>query len=344
MDIEKAFTEIKNLLLQNQMTDYSLLFDILTSMSDVLDSEKKEYRPVADTGGAGSFLDFRNADVPVVVVPDLHARPMFLLNILEHKFSDGKTVFKKLAEKSLILVFVGDILHTERNSKERWLAASAEFEEEIYNGPALSAEMQEGLALMTGLFKLKTVFPENCHILKGNHENIYNVTQSGDYGFRKYADEGNMCRIFLQEHYGDDIIYLIHCIEAGLPLFFAGKNCSVSHAEPKDFYSQKQLINARNIPEVVEGLTWTANDDAQPDSVELIHRELYGLDGVDGMDGEPDITPVHIGGHRPVAGNYALRQKGRYVQIHNPSRQNVAVVPSDRKFNPETDMVEVGDE
>lgn len=334
MDIEKAFTEIQTLLTQNQLADYNLLFGILTATSECLDSEENEYRPLANNGEPGSFLDFTKADVPVIVVPDLHARPFFLLNILKHKLTDGKTIFQKLAEKSILLVFVGDILHSERESKERWLAARVEFEEGIFTGPAISAEMQEGLSLMTGLLKLKTMFPENCHILKGNHENIYNVTGSGDYGFRKYADEGNMCRIFLQEHYGDDIVYLIHCIETGLPLFFAGKNCSVSHAEPKNFYSQTQLINARSLSQVVEGLTWTANDDAQTDSIELIHKELYGSN---------DAT-VHIGGHRPVTGNYALRQQGRYIQIHNPSKQNVALVTPEQKFNPETNIVEVGDE
>ena len=336
MDVEKAFKEIESLLLQKQLPHYSLLFNLLTETSECLDLEIENYRPAAESGNAGSFLDFRNSSIPVVVVPDLHARPFFLLNILKYKFSDGKTVFEKLAANSLLLVFVGDILHSERKAKERWVAARVEFEEEIFTGPAISAEMQEGLSLMTGLFKLKTLFPKNCHILKGNHENIYNVTRSGDYGFRKYADEGNMCRIFLQEQYGDDIVYLIHCIESGLPLFFAGKNCTVSHAEPKKFYTKNELINARTIPDVVEGLTWTANDDAQADSVELIHRELYKETQTDNC--------VHLGGHRPVTGKFSARQQNRYIQIHNPSRQNVAVVNPEVKFNPETDIVEVGNE
>ncbi len=330
---KESFKELKTILTASGLPSYQEIFDIADEVTDILMSEKTEYRPVASDGEVGGLLDFKDVTEPLVVVPDLHARPYFLLNILSYKMESGKTIFEALEDKDIFLVFVGDILHTERNTRDRWTAAALEFAENIYTGPAISAEMKEGLSLLCGLMKLKIMFPHNCHILKGNHENIYNYTGDGDFGFRKFADEGNMCRLFIQDYYGDDILYMIHCFEKNLPLLFLGNKCLISHAEPKIPYSRKELIDARMLGSVVEGLTWTENDAAQEGSVEATIKNLTGLEDCGDY--------VYLGGHRPVNGNYKLRQNGLYIQFHNPGRQNVAIVKSDKKFNPNLDIVEV---
>lgn len=330
---KQSFKEIKSILTSTKLPSYQFLFDIADEVSDLLMSEKTDYRPQASNGEAGGLLDFKNDEIPLVVVPDLHARPYFLLNILKFKLESGKTIFESLEDGEIRLLFVGDILHTERNTRERWAAAALEFAENIYTGPSISAEMQEGLSLLCGLMKLKSMFPQHCHILKGNHENIYNHTGDGDYGFRKFADEGNMCRLFIQDYYGDDILYMIHCFEKNLPLMFLGRKCLVSHAEPKSAYDRQELIDARMHGNVVEGLTWTENDAAQENSVAQIIKNLTGQEDCGDY--------LYLGGHRPVSGNYKVRQNGIYIQIHNPGLQNVAIVKSDRKFNPDIDIVEV---
>jgi len=330
---KKAYNYISSLLQANEIPLYDTIYDILDKVSELLENETGAYRPASKDGAPGSLIKLNDKSVPMIVVPDLHARPDFLLNILNYKLQKDNTVFHLLWEKKLDIVFVGDILHSERNTVERWQQAEEEFEQGLFTGPAMSMEMKNGLSLLCGLLKLKECFPENCHILKGNHENIMNVTGNGDFSFVKYADEGEMCKIFIQEYYGDDILYLIHCVEKSLPLVVFGSKCVVSHAEPSWTFSEEEIINARLGKGIVEGLTWTANGDAEEGSVEGIIEFLAGKEKVSEY--------VYIGGHRPVAGKYNLRQNGAYIQIHNPSQQNVAVVNSLKKFNPETDIFEV---
>ena len=330
---DQSFSEIEKILTSPTIPLHQKIFDISDEVSDILMVEPLDYRPKASNGEPGSLLDFHDDGEATLVVPDLHARPYFLLNILRFPLASGKTVFQALQEKSVRLVFVGDILHTEKNSRDRWTHAQAEFDQGIFTGPAISAEMLEGLNLLCGLMKLKSLFPENCHILKGNHENIYNETGKGDYAFKKYADEGNMSRIFIQEYYGEDILYMIHCFEKALPLFFWGKKCLVSHAEPKKSYLKQEIIDARIYPQVIEGLTWTANDQAEEESVLGIIKNLTGKDDAGDY--------VYLGGHRPVPEKYKLRQNGLFIQFHNPNGQNIALVSGDKKFNPDSDIVEV---
>ena len=316
---------------------YDDFFSLLNEVSDLLETEKTAYRPVASDGSAGGLLDFHEDELPLIVVPDFHARPYFLDNILAYKIFEDSTVAEALAAGRIRLVCVGDILHTERGTRERWTAAAAEFENEIFTGPAMSAEMQEGLSLWCELFKLKKQYPELVHILKGNHENILNETGGGDFSFRKFVDEGEMCRCFVQEYYGDDILYLMNCIERSLPLYYFGKRCSVSHAEPMRAFSRQELIDARKYPEVVKGLIWTNNGEAQADSAAGTVKNLFA-EG----DGKPVPEGyVSLGGHRPVTGNYKILQKGNYIQIHNPGKQNIAFVNTGRNFNSETDIIEV---
>ena len=62
---------------------------------------------------------------------------------------------------------------------------------------------------------------------------------------------------------------------------------------------------------------------------------------LDSLTGNSDA--LYFGGHRPIQGNYALRQQGKYVQIHNPDRQNVVLVHKDKNIDLENDIVQVGE-
>lgn len=341
--MDSVFQDIKTLLTSTRLPYYDVFFQILNDASECLEKEKTQYRPAASDGSCGGLIDFHEDEVPVIVVPDLHARPYFLMNILEYQIFEDMTVYEALAAGRVRLLSVGDILHTERHTRERWAAAAAEFENGIYTGPALSAEMQEGLCLWAGLLKLKIAFPSQVHILKGNHENILNATGGGDYAFCKFADEGEMGMVFVQDFYGDDILYLINCVEKSLPLAFFGKKCVVSHAEPYRVYTREELIDARLIEGIVAGLTWTDNGVAGKSSAEGTIKNLCSGNGDGGAADALALAAdyVYLGGHRPVTGNYRALQNGRYIQIHNPGKQNIAFVRSDRKFNPDTDIIEV---
>ena len=340
--MDSIFQNIKKILTSNSLPTYDNFFEILNESSEVLDAEHgkgNEYRPLDSQGKCGSLLDFHEDNLPLLVIPDFHARPYFLLNILESQiFDDSDTggaasVFEAVAQGRLRLLSVGDILHTERGTRERWAAAHIEFLKEIYTGPAISAEMQEGLSLLCALLVLKKNFPAYVHILKGNHENILNETGGGDFAFKKFVDEGEMCRCFIQEYYGDDILYLMNCVEKGLPLFYFGKQCSVSHAEPMRSFTRDELIDARQNEDVVRGLIWTNNGEAEEKSARVTVQNLF--------DARVPKGYLYLGGHRPVQGNYKLLQDGFYIQIHNPGKQNIVFVEPDRSIDLERDIINV---
>lgn len=338
-------SNIKKILQAPDLPGHDFIFALADCASTLLETEITDYRKVSENGMPGSLLDFQHSPLPLIVVPDIHARPLFLENILDYVLPEDflgakpRKVSDALRYGLIRMICVGDALHTEVGTKERWIAAEIEFAQNLYTGPAISSEMKDGLSVICALMKMKECYPNNFHFLKGNHENILNRTDNGDYGFRKFADEGRMVREFISEYYGDDVLYMLSCVENAMPLIAVTNNCVISHAEPKAAFRKDQLINARMEPAVVEGLTWTDNDAAQNGSVLEIIEEL--------CDPLPDGTKntedyVYLGGHRPVKENYALRQSGKYIQIHNPKKQNIALVRTDRKFNPDTDIVSVG--
>jgi hypothetical protein len=85
-------------------------------------------------------------------------------------------------------------------------------------------------------------------------------------------------------------------------------------------------------PEVVYGLTWTDNGEAEPGSVQRMLEHYLG---------QADCG-YYFGGHRPIAGGYQLRAEGRYVQIHDPERWVIALLPAGGAIDPERDILDIG--
>ena len=235
-----------------------------------------------------------------------------------------------LEQKKIDLVCVGDAVHTELFSL-RWKLISAEFEQGIHTGHYMQDEMIATLSTLCAIMSLKILFPQNFHFLKGNHENILNSNLGGDYAFYKYADEGEMVKRFIQEYYDEKLLNLIAQYENLLPLVAYGKNYVVSHAEPADTFTAEQLIDARFEEGVVEGLIWTRNGQVKKQTVVPIMNELLGKKSAK--------KALYFSGHRPVKENYALRQDGRLVQIHNPHKQNIVLVEPDHNFDFEKDII-----
>lgn len=318
-----------------ELPDYNLLFSLFNEASELLETEVTDYRPSAKDGSYGGLIEFSD-DVPVIVVPDIHGRPGFIRNLLNFVIPDtyktpagGLSVLQALEQSLVYVVCVGDAIHTER-TRERWIEIQSEYEQGIFDGEAMKAEMSVSLCTLCALIELKKRFKSNFFFLKGNHENILNGFDNGNCAFGKYAEEGSIVKDFIRVTYGDDILYLISCYENALPLVFKNKNCIVTHAEPAVIFDRDDAINAWSNPELIYGVTWTKNDQVETKTVEAIFKKFLS---------KKDIKKaIYLGGHRPVRGNFSLRQDGKYVQIHNPARQNIAIVCSHRKFNPEQDI------
>lgn len=325
----KDFALLKSQLFSQDLPFHKDLFDCCESVSNLLENEISWYRSTSENGDPGALLDFSNKPLPTIVVPDIHARPDFIYNILKYRLPESiisysdRSVFHALKKGLVRIICVGDALHTEKKYA-RWNDIKNEFSKGLTTGPAMTAEMQDGLNTIISLMKLKLLFPEYVHFLKGNHENILNKSGDGDFAFVKYADEGNMVKKFLFDVYGDDVIYLISCIEKALPLISFNKNFVVSHGEPRDFYSKSDLINARANSKIIEGLTWTNNDVAKEGSVEYILKEASCSSNVDDW--------YYFGGHRPVQNDFLLRQNGKYIQFHNPVKQNILFIKPEEKI------------
>ncbi len=300
------------------------------------------YRPSARDGSAGGLLDFcagssgLQNNIPVIIVPDLHARPDFLINLICCKIK-GQFVLDALNEGNLIVVCVGDGVHSESPDADqmRWMSSFDSWKNRQFDNPSMRQEMHLTLATMMTVMELKCAFPKYFHFLKGNHENVLNYEGLGDHSFRKYAMEGEMVKDFVSDYYNDAVLHLIHCFEYLLPIVAVFDKFCISHAEPCSFYSRDDIINYHDETiqnDVVLNFTWTGNDEATEGSVEELYSHLTGSNGQ---------KALWFGGHRPIDGKYLFRQNGHYIQIHNPMEMNVVYVRPDIDFNPSTDIISI---
>ncbi len=307
----------------------SFLIEKMEEVIGILELEDK-YRPRSSSGCLGGLLDFSDQKKTIIIVPDIHGRRNFLLKILKFEV-EGKSIFDLLLQKEAIIVCVGDAIHTERKPEDRnrWIKAYEEFSSGRVVNDFMQEEMIYDVNTLLMLAELKITFPENFHFLKGNHENIDNSCSHGNRSFRKYAQEGKMVTSFILDYYSEAALHVIKCYENALPLVCLFDSVVISHAEPVKSYTRQDIIDGLTCDDVVYGLTWTGNDVAEKNSVINTCRNL-----------KVDMQSVlWFGGHRPVPGNYLLRQNGLYIQIHNPDRMNIAVLKYGCEFNPETDIV-----
>ena len=335
-----------------QLPSHEEFSHLLYQVISLLEREDAAYRPTSQAGTPGGLVDLvkKHPAVPTMLVPDLHGRGDFFQQILEFRpnlfeyfpqraESKSLSVLELLAAGAINLVCVGDGLHSELH-RERWLFALEEYDAGNLLGEALTEEMTEGLGLMTLVMRCKLAFPRYFHFLKGNHENILNRWEGGDRPFKKFAKEGEMSRVFVQQYYGEDILYLYSHFEQLLPLLVKAPRCLISHSEPASHFSQQQVIDALtdSSGEVVYGLTWTRNDESQEGVVASMLQEFLPQWCEAGSEACPSL---YFGGHRTISETYRLRQNGLFVQFHNPRRHQVALVPVHRDFDFEKDFIQI---
>jgi hypothetical protein len=317
---------------RKRLPEPHLYTKLIEKVNTVLLYEDAGIRPYATNGLPGGIV-FLRQDIPTILVPDLHARVDFFLEVLLSSDEHGVTNLQKLATESLQIVCVGDGFHAEGRAAHRWALAFEEYLNNYKKHPCMDEEIRESLGIMAMVKEVKTAFPSTFHFLKGNHENITNEYGDGNYSFRKYSHEGAMVVSFMEKFYGEDFLQLYSQFEKNLPLLAVGRNFLVSHAEPATFYDFENLIEYREFPEVIYGLTWTANDEAEEGSVRRMLEYYLKVDSLDGC--------FYFGGHRPVEGTYNLRADGKYVQFHNPNRFLIAMIKSDGPIHLDEDIFEI---
>ena len=304
----------------------------LENVIEVLDDEDTTYRPRNSMGKPGGLIYLR-ADLPAVIVPDLHARMDFLFHVLQFHFDGSHTVLQGLESGKLQVLCVGDGFHAEGRAADRWKAASVEFRAGYKQHRQMDEEMRESLGLMEMVMETKIRHPALFHFLKGNHENITNEEGEGNYPFGKFAYEGEMVTAYITKFYGEEFLQTYSRLEKRLPLLGVGRNFLVSHAEPRTYYSKDMIIDCYMNPEVIYDLTWTADDEAEKGSVQRM------LDSY--LDSAWEDETYYFGGHRTIKSLYNLRANGRYVQIHNPQKHIIALLSQDRAIDIENDIIEI---
>ena len=308
--------------------EYMLL---LERVQEVLDNENAQIRPPDSSGLPGGLVLLKKR-VPAIIVPDLHARMNFFLSTLLYD-EDGQSVLELLEQDELQIVCVGDGFHAEGRARERWALAFGEYQKGFKRHRHMDEEMRESLGVMEMVMEAKCWFPDNFHFLKGNHENIANEEGEGNHPFRKFSYEGIMVLDWVRRFCGEEFLSSYYEFEKSLPLLAVGDNFLVSHAEPLHFFDREKVIEYRQLPDVIEGLIWTANDDSEPGSVE--EMIAYYLECEEGED------CYYFGGHRPVQGLYNPRADGKYIQIHNPNRFVVARIDGGGPVSLEGDIIEI---
>ena len=143
MKIEDAFSinridELKTALIEiykrrNTPPDnsYSKLLEYTNS---VLENENQSRRP-ADSNGLPGGIVCLKPDITTIIVPDLHGRIKFLLNLLAFTDESGTSILQKLAFNQIQIVCVGDGFHSEYKTEERFFAfySGEEFQRLVEN-------------------------------------------------------------------------------------------------------------------------------------------------------------------------------------------------------------------
>lgn len=334
VELAEAFiSEVIGSFQQNSsLPDTTLLNSMLQEAVATLAAENPEKRPYSVSAHGKLPGGFVRLSAPyVILIPDLHARFNFLSAVLnaciqaEGLWGESRTLLDAMDSRLLEIVCLGDILHGESpESAQNWVLAAEKFAKDGLDESLLSFEMDtemgDSLVALMLVMKIKALFSESFHCLKGNHDNMSNSSLDGDFAFYKYAREGAMSAAWFRLRYGDDLMKQMRTYERFLPLVATGRWFCASHAEPRRAISIEDLLYYRERPDVVTDLIWTANGSAEEGSV---HESLLNLITTSNLAG---CKALWFSGHRPVSGHYALRQNGALVQIHSHTKNQVVLL------------------
>lgn len=299
-----------------------LLLSLIAEASAALTGEADRFRPRSSSGLPGGLV--RVSSARAIVVPDLHARPRLILDLLRSRLPGGASVAEALASGELSVICLGDILHAEgQEAATRWKRATNRLVQsrgfEGLRGSELEAEMTLSLSALLEVAYLQARFPGGFSCLKGNHDNMGNRSTDGDSPFGKYSHEGLIGSEWFKMQYGEKALEFVRGYELLLPLVAAGRGFCASHAEPAFAVRPEDLLEYRSHPELVRALIWTRDGQADEDAVATSLAALLGPQ-------EAGSRRYWIAGHRALSASWQLREKDGFLQIHCPQRNQVLLI------------------
>ncbi|MCK4796557.1 MAG: metallophosphoesterase, partial [Spirochaetes bacterium] len=232
IDFENFQNLIKNLLDCTNPPDNTFFKHVLSNVLVTLNNEDIDIRPRDNNNKPGGLIYLKTFK-KVVILPDLHARRHFLKSALYWKINNVVPLIKLLEEKQIALLCLGDGVHSEAQNYNRWMSIFDEFLNEYKKCPNMNAEIADSFNLMLAVMCLKIRYKNNFHFLKGNHENIRNETENGNYAFTKFCNEGAIVLDYFNKFYDNKLLLLYYEFEKNIPLFAVGRNFLASHSEPK---------------------------------------------------------------------------------------------------------------
>ncbi|MDH5560758.1 MAG: metallophosphoesterase [Deltaproteobacteria bacterium] len=295
---------------------------------DLLEKEDSQWR-IPDAEGKPGGLVLLDDTLPLLVIPDLHGRVDFLADLLKYPIGQQKVLDLLISDK-IQVVCLGDGMHSESRGKLRWQEALSEYERGFETCPRMDEEMDENLSTMLEVMDLKIRFPRRFHFLKGNHENILNEKINGNHPFIKYALEGRMTKLYMEKFLGNEFLNQFDRFEKNLPLMAVSQWVILSHARPRDCYQRDKIINYRKNHEVIEGLTWTRDQDARKGCASKMASEVFGI--------REDQMRWFMGHNSIFEGIYESVEFEPLIKIHNPEKRTVVYLDPKSEFNKERDI------
>lgn len=305
---------LKELSLKSNVPDGESIITPLNEAINVVLNTPESIRPIDKRNLPGGLLKIPGKKV--ILIPDLHARREYLYLIVNRFYND-------LKNKQCIIVFLGDYLHTEVFSRERWLLAYDEYQQNFKTSTYMDMEMADNLFTLKMLALIKIEFKDSVFYLKGNHDNILNSSENGNRAFRKYALEGDMVYSYLVKNFSDKLIKTIDKWESLYSIMALGNNFIASHSEPREFFNLEEIINYKDNSTLIYDLTWTRNGETDPGVVRMFLTLFLKKTG------------KYIAGHRHIPGKFKENQENNFVQIHNPRSYPYMTISTEHDIDPE---------